>query len=100
MIIELRKYDDKLLLHDGLTMFTFSSPDCIPCKFINPIVNRIATNNDNIHVYRINCLEHPALAEYWQIKSVPTVFFFYNKELKHVLKSVAGIKHQLELIDV
>lgn len=87
-----------LQLHDGITMYTFSAPGCIPCKYMNPVMDKIAGKSDRIHLYRIDSTQHTDLAAAYNVKSVPTVFIYYNKQLKHVLHSLVGIKHELELM--
>lgn len=89
----------QLQMHDGITMYTFSSPTCVPCKYINPIMDRLAGESDYIHVYRIDATVFDDLAIAFGVTSVPTVFIWHDRKLKHTLRSVVGIKHQLESLN-
>jgi thioredoxin len=52
----------------------FSADWCQPCKMLTPILEKIS-NEKNISVYEINVDNEYKLAEKFNIKSIPTIFF-------------------------
>ena len=56
---------------------------CGPCKQISPILEEIASNEDNkVTIAKINIDENPRVATDYGIRSIPTMLLFNNGELK------------------
>lgn len=53
---------------------------CGPCKMLGPILEEIA-NDKGIDVVKVNVDEYTALAQKYQIRSIPAMFVFSNGEL-------------------
>lgn len=55
---------------------------CGPCKMISPIVDQIATEMaGSAKVGKVNVDDNAALANRYNIRSIPTLLFFKNGEL-------------------
>lgn len=55
---------------------------CGPCKMISPIVDQIATEMaGTAKVGKVNVDDNAALANRYNIRSIPTLLFFKNGEL-------------------
>lgn len=52
----------------------FSADWCNPCKVLSPILENIS-NEKGISVYEINVDEEYTLAEKFNIRSIPTIYF-------------------------
>lgn len=98
MITQLQNQGDLKIHEHGITIHTFTIPECVPCRIINPIMDRIAGESKNIHVYRINSYLHPYLAKEHSIRSVPTAYFYKDGKLIKRMVGIMGIKHELESI--
>ena len=56
---------------------------CGPCKQISPILEEIASEeNNDITIAKINIDENPRVATDYGIRSIPTMLLFSNGELK------------------
>lgn len=61
----------------------FSALWCSPCKMMNPILEKVSTEQ-NIPVYEIDVDEEFELAKMFNIRSIPTLYFVpINGEPKH-----------------
>lgn len=55
---------------------------CGPCKMISPIVDQIATEMaGTAKVGKVDVDKNPALANRFNVRSIPTLLFFKNGEL-------------------
>lgn len=56
---------------------------CGPCKMLAPVLEDIALKyNGNIKIVKVDVDKEIAVAEKYNVKSVPTTLFFYNGKLK------------------
>jgi thioredoxin 1 len=62
---------------------------CAPCRMLAPVLQRFADQNDDIQVVKVDVEAHPALAERYQIASLPSLSLFVGGA---VVKSMAGAK--------
>ncbi len=61
----------------GLSLVSFGTPWCAPCRLQEPIVRRIAARyQGRAGIAAANVDEHVSLAEQLGIESVPTLLFF------------------------
>lgn len=54
-------------------LIKFYSDNCVPCKVLNPIINKILENHPELEFEAINCSE--SIPDQWaqEIRSVPTL---------------------------
>lgn len=63
-------------------MVDFWATWCGPCKMISPIVDQVATEMAGTAVVgKVNVDESAALANRFNVRSIPTLLFFKNGEL-------------------
>lgn len=55
---------------------------CGPCRATKPIIEKFAENHPEIDVYSCNIDENEELVEEYNIRSIPTILFFNDCELK------------------
>ncbi|MEN8248135.1 MAG: thioredoxin [Bacteroidota bacterium] len=61
---------------------------CQPCKFLGPIVEKLASEaNGKWKLIKVNTEENPSIAAEWGIRGIPNLKLFYKGE---VLDEVAG----------
>lgn len=70
---------------------------CGPCKMVQPELEALAAENNNIVVAKVNVDENNNLAERFSINSIPCMILFKDGEAK---KTIIGYrtKQQLETI--
>ena len=68
---------------NDIVIVDFWAEWCGPCKQISPILEEIASNEDNkVTIAKINIDENPRVATDYGIRSIPTMLLFNNGELK------------------
>ncbi len=56
---------------------------CGPCKAIGPLLDQIAGEMDgSAKIAKVNVDENPALAQRFNVRSIPLLLFFKNGEVK------------------
>ena len=64
-------------------MVDFWAEWCPPCKMIGPIMEELAEEYDGTAVVtKINVDENPGLAQKYGVRSIPTILFFKDGEIK------------------
>jgi len=57
---------------------------CGPCKLLAPVLGEIAAGqNDGVKFAKVNVDDHPALAARFGIRSIPTLLYFADGELRN-----------------
>lgn len=64
----------------NLTIVDFWANWCSPCKHLTPIIDKLAEENPDVKVIKINVDESGELAANFGIRNIPTVIFFKNEE--------------------
>ena len=76
-------FETEVLKGEKPTLVDFWAEWCGPCKQISPILEEIASNEDNkVTIAKINIDENPRVATDYGIRSIPTMLLFNNGELK------------------
>ena len=74
---------DKILEETNwIIIADFFATWCGPCKMLWPIIEELSEEHKEIKFIKIDVDEVPELAAEYQISSIPTVFLWYNHELK------------------
>ena len=91
------EFEDSILKNSGVCLVDFWAEWCGPCKQISPILEEIASEENNaITIAKINIDENPRIATDYGIRSIPTMLLFNNVELKD---TKVGVLPKQELND-
>lgn len=90
-------FNEKVKQSNTPTLVDFWAPWCGPCRILGPIVDEISQSVENkANVYKVNVDENPDLAEYYGIRSIPTVLVFKNGD---VAGSFVGVQNKQNYIN-
>ena len=68
---------------------------CGPCKSLTPIMDKLATEfKDDIEIVKANVDQQSDLAQKFQVKSIPAVFFMEGNKVKDSFK---GLNSETEI---
>ncbi len=72
------EFEEKVLTNKGKVIIDFYAVWCGPCRMIEPILQNISEENEDITVYRVNVDENQELAMQFMVSSIPTLVLMNN----------------------
>lgn len=72
---------EQLLSSDKPVLLDFYADWCGPCRMIAPIIEEIANERDDIIVGKVNVDEQGALAQAYDVMSIPTLIVLKNGQV-------------------
>jgi thioredoxin 1 len=69
----------------GSVVIEFFGDGCINCRMTEPVLNTLATENQNVKFIKIDTDKAAKLAEKYNISSLPTILFMKDGLLKQTL---------------
>lgn len=95
-IIEIKKdnFEQEVLKSKTPVLVDFNANWCGPCRMLGPILDEIASENENIKIVSVNIDSEGDLAEEYGVLSIPCLVLF--KEGKEEKRSV-GLKPKDEI---
>ena len=90
-------FQEEVLKSDKIVLIDFYADWCGPCKMFSPVVEAIATENEDIKVVKVNVDDAQDLAIQYQVMSIPTTVVI--KEGKEVNRAV-GMVSKSDLLEM
>lgn len=90
-------FENEVLKTEKLVLVDFWATWCGPCQMIAPVIEKIAEENANIKVAKINVDDEQELAIKYGVMSIPTLIFFKNG---NPIKEVVGFHSKSELEEI
>ncbi len=61
----------------------FWAPWCGPCRIVQPHLEELAGERDDLRVVKLNVDDNPQTAATYQVMSIPTLLLFKNGQVAH-----------------
>jgi len=90
-------FEEEVLNSDKTVLIDFYADWCGPCKMFSPVVEAVATENEDIKVVKVNVDDAQDLAIQYQVMSIPTTVVI--KEGKEVNR-VVGMVSKSDLLEM
>ncbi|HUO85420.1 MAG TPA: thioredoxin [Thermoanaerobaculia bacterium] len=73
------RFDSEVLKSELPVFIDFWAPWCGPCRIVGPVIEDLAPGYEGkLTVGKLNVDEHPAVAQQYQVTSIPTMIIFRN----------------------
>ena len=82
-------FEEEVLKSEKTVLIDFYAEWCGPCKMMAPIIEKVAENNEDVKVVKINVDEAQDIAMKYQVMSIPTLVVI--KDGKEAKRSVGLI---------
>ena len=88
-------FTDDVLMSDKTVVVDFWAEWCGPCKMIAPILEEIASSNENVVIAKLNVDENPQTSASYGITSIPTMSVYKGGQ---IVKTIIGAKPKAALL--
>lgn len=87
-------FEEEVLKSEKTVLIDFYADWCMPCKMMTPVIERVAIENKDIKVGKINIDAEEELAIKYQVMSIPTFIVIKNGQ---VVNRIVGVVDKSEL---
>jgi thioredoxin 1 len=65
-------------ISSGIILVDFYADWCGPCRMLAPVLDAMSTENPDVKFLAVNVEANPALAQRFDVQSIPCLIFFKN----------------------
>ena len=91
-VITKDNFENEVMHSEKPVLLDFWAAWCGPCKMLSPLVDKYSEEDSSVKVGKVNVDEEQAIAEKYNIMSIPTLLLFKNGEC--VAKSIGFISRE------
>lgn len=92
-------YKDVLNEKDTPMLIKFGANWCAPCRTMNPIIDELKNEHENVGVYNVDVDECPDLSSFFKVKNIPYFVFYKDGKVQTTSIGVVdkqSLKHKIE----
>ena len=89
-------FDAEVLRSPKPVVVDFWAPSCAPCRKIEPLLEQLAAQADEVEFVRMDVDSNPVSASRYDVLSLPTVAMFSAGELRKTVIGARSRKHYAE----
>ena len=86
-------------LREGKVLLDFYADWCGPCRMVSPIIDEIAAERSDVVVGKVNVDAERALAERFNVYSIPTLVVLKDGEILHQVSGARPKAAIIKLLD-
>lgn len=98
IIVTKDNFEEEVLKSEKSVLIDFWATWCGPCRMLGPIIEKIATEHDEIKVCKVNVDEEIELANAFQVTSIPMLAVVKNGNLVNTAVGFMPEEKILELL--
>ena len=76
-------------ISDGNVLIDFYANSCGPCKALNPILEEISQEFENLKVAKIDVTTNPEASQRFGVMGLPTVIFMKDCQVIRILRGLS-----------
>jgi thioredoxin 1 len=92
-------FETEVLSSENPVVVDFWAPWCGPCRQIAPIIDELATENDDVKIGKLNVDDGQEGAVKYGIANIPTILLFKGGEVVERVQGVTSKSKLQELIN-
>jgi len=81
MLKHLTTADFDQTVGSGAVLVDFFADWCGPCRMLAPVLDKLADENGDVTICKVNVDDEPELARRFGVMSIPTMLFFKDGQL-------------------
>ena len=82
-------FEEEVLESETLVLVDLWAPWCGPCRMVAPILEELAEEfSGQVKVAKLNVDNHPAIAQRYEVRGIPTLIFFKEGKIADRLVGV------------
>lgn len=75
----------------GIVVLDFTAAWCPPCRLLEPVLDQLVTENDDLTIVTVDVEASPELAAEYQVMGMPTLVFLVDGEPVRRIVGARGI---------
>jgi thioredoxin 1 len=76
-------FQAEVLEHDKPVLVDFWAPWCGPCRIVEPHLQELAGEREDLTIVRLNVDENPQVSAQYNVMSIPTLLLFRHGQVAH-----------------